>query len=216
MLIISNKFIYLFIIITKAGFEHMKYVVLFLCLYIYIIQSVAANNTIYTSIELKPETNTTHWYTPIRNRLYAIWYEGKTELYFPTYAWHNRYTYSQKKIDSFNENPWGGGLGKSYYDPDGDWHALYAFAFLDSHKNLEPVVGYAFLKILHFNEQASIGGGFAALVTARPDIWHNIPFPGALPWFGINYKRVSLSGTYIPGAQGAGNVLFLLTKVVID
>ena len=42
--------------------------------------------------------------------------------------------------------------GKGFYDEDGDWHGLSAIAFLDSHKNLEPAAGYAFLKILPLNE----------------------------------------------------------------
>lgn len=155
------------------------------------------------------------WFKPACQRLYQTWAEGKNELYIPAYAWHNRYTYSQEKIDSYNENPWGGGLGKSFYDEDGDLHALYAFAFLDSHKNVEPVVGYAFSKTHHFNENARIGAGYALLVTARPDIFHNIPFPGALPWLSVSYRKTSLIATYIPGAQGAGNVLFLILKYVL-
>lgn len=148
-------------------------------------------------------------------RLSQIWAEGKNELYLPAYAWHNRYTYTSTRINTYNENPWGGGLGKSLYDEDGDMHALYAFAFLDSHKNVEPIVGYAFQKVLHLNEDTRVGGGYALLVTARPDIFHNIPFPGALPWVSFNYKRASVVATYIPGAKGAGNVLFLILKYLI-
>lgn len=156
-----------------------------------------------------------NWFKSSCQRLNQIMTEGKTELYIPAYAWHNRYTYSSEKINSYNENPWGGGLGKSFYDEKGNWHGLYAFAFLDSHKNVEPVVGYAYLKTLHFNENTLLGGGIAALITARPDIFHGIPFPGVLPWVSFSYKRLSLAGTYIPGARGAGNVLFLVTKVLI-
>ena len=151
----------------------------------------------------------------ITTRIHEIWYEGKTELYLPSYAWHNRYTYSPEKISRYNENPWGIGLGKGWYDSTGDWNGLYAFGFLDSHKNLEPIVGYAFLKVLHFNENFSAGGGYGLLVTARPDILHNIPFPGILPWIGVTYKRLSLCGAYIPGGQNVGNVMFLITKVTL-
>ena len=149
------------------------------------------------------------------NRLHQIWTEGTNELYLPSYAWHNRYLYSKERVRTYNENPWGGGLGKGFYDEDGDWHGLYAFAFLDSHKNLEPIVGYAFLKVLHLNENANIGGGYAILATARPDINNGIPFPGALPWVSFNYRRASLMVTYIPGAHDVGNVLFLITKIVL-
>lgn len=156
-----------------------------------------------------------HLFQMAQHRLYQIWTDGRNEFYFPTYAWHNRYLYSQDRLRTYNENPWGGGLGKSFYDEQGDWHGLYAFAFLDSHKKVEPAVGYAFLKTAHLTENLRIGAGYTALVTARPDIFHNIPFPGVLPWVGINYRRISLAGTYIPGAQRAGNVLFLVTKVLL-
>ena len=161
-------------------------------------------------------THVPRWMRAFGDRLHATWSQGQNELYIPTYAWHNRMQYSKQRVHTFNENPWGGGLGKSYYDEQGNWNALYAFAFLDSHKNVEPVVGYAYLKVHHFTDLFSIGGGVAVLVTARPDIFHNIPFPGALPWVSINYQRLSFSGTYIPGAKGAGNVLFLMTKYILD
>jgi lipid IVA palmitoyltransferase len=155
------------------------------------------------------------WFKPACQRLHQIWTEGKNEVYIPSYAWHNRYTYTPKKINTYNENPWGGGLGKSFYDEQGDWHGLYAFAFLDSHKNVEPIVGYAFLKVLHLNENTRVGAGYGLLVTARPDIFHNIPFPGVLPWVSFNYRKASLAATYVPGAKGAGNVLFLICKYIL-
>lgn len=145
----------------------------------------------------------------------TIWRDGKNELYIPVYAWHNRFTYSKERIVRYNENPWGGGLGKSYYDSKGDWHGLYGFAFLDSHKNVEPIFGYAFLKILHLREDTNIGGGYAVFLTQRPDINNGIPFPGALPWVSATHKRVTFVATYIPGAKDVGNVLFLITKVLI-
>lgn len=151
----------------------------------------------------------------ISKRLHQIWDEGKTEAYFPSYAWHNRYTYSPEKIPHYNETPWGTGLGKGFYDEDGDWHALYAFAFLDSHKNVEPVVGYAFLKVLPLTDQLRIGGGYGALITARPDILHNVPFPGVLPWVGLTYRHIAWCAAYIPGGTNVGNVLFLITKVTL-
>lgn len=149
-------------------------------------------------------------------RLHEIWYEGKTDLIITGYAWHNRYTYRPEKIKTYNELAWGGGLSKEFYDEDGDSHALYAIAFSDSHKNLEPALGYAFLKTHHFSQTSSIGLGYTVLVTMRPDINNGIPFPGILPWLGLNYGRAGLIATYIPGAKGAGNVLFLIAKWHID
>ena len=148
-------------------------------------------------------------------RLRQIWQQGSIETYFSGYAWHNRYTYSKKRLKLYNELAWGGGLGKAVHDEQGNWHGLYAIAFLDSHKNLEPTAGYAFLKNFYFTENLGIGLGYSLLVTSRADIWHGIPFPGALPWVGLHYHSATLAITYIPGAVGAGNVMFLIGKLTI-
>lgn len=144
-----------------------------------------------------------------------IFYEGQTEVYVPFYAWHNRFTYPAFKLHRYNELALGGGLGKSFYDEDGDWHGLYAMAFQDSHSRIEPVVGYAFLKMWSLNTALRLGGGYTVLVTGRKDVFNGIPFPGILPWVSINYQRFAIGGTYIPGSNGAGNVLFLAAKVLL-
>ncbi len=155
------------------------------------------------------------WFKPVCQEVDRIWTKGDNELYISGYAWHNRYTYTKERLDQYNENAWGGGLGKSYYDEKGDWHGLYAIAFLDSHKNVEPIAGYAYLKMAHFTPNLRAGIGVSAFITQRPDIFNGIPFPGVLPWASINYRRLSISATYIPGAVGAGNVLFLVAKWVL-
>jgi palmitoyl transferase len=152
------------------------------------------------------------WSKPACQRVHQIWTEGDNELYLSGYAWHNRYTYPKEKIDSYNELAWGGGLGKRLVDENGNLHSLFAFAFSDSHKNVEPAVGYAYLKQAHLTEHASIGAGLSILVTARPDIFHGVPFPGVLPWVSVSYRRASLSATYIPGSSGAGNVLYIVGR----
>ncbi|KTD17909.1 lipid IV(A) palmitoyltransferase PagP [Legionella jordanis] len=156
------------------------------------------------------------WFQGICRRSHQIWNEGNNELYVTGYAWHNRYTYPKHKLDSYNELAFGGGLGKGFYDEDGDWHGVFAIAFLDSHKNIEPAVGYAFLKVAHLGQNTRLGAGYTVLVTQRPDIFHGIPFPGLLPWLSFNYGHLSLLGTYIPGAKGAGNVVFILGKWTFD
>ncbi|WED42892.1 lipid IV(A) palmitoyltransferase PagP [Legionella cardiaca] len=151
-------------------------------------------------------------FQPLCRRMHQIWHEGSNELYVTGYAWHNRYTYPKEKIKTYNELAWGGGLGKGLYDEDGDWHGLYALAFLDSHKNVEPALGYAFQKIANLGINTRVGAGYTVLVTARPDIYNNIPFPGILPWVSLNHRNLTLSATYIPGSSRAGNVLFILGK----
>ncbi|MDF1677767.1 MAG: lipid IV(A) palmitoyltransferase PagP [Legionellaceae bacterium] len=152
------------------------------------------------------------WLKPVCVRPYQTWTEGDNELYLTGYAWHNRFRYPEHKLGTYNENAWGGGLGKGFFDENGDWHGLYAFAFLESHSKVQPIAGYAFLKTLHINETSSAGIGFTVFITARPDILNNAPFPGALPWAGINFHRLSLLASYVPGARGVGNVLFVLGK----
>lgn len=158
----------------------------------------------------------TAWPRAISRHFHQIWNEGDNELYISGYAWHNRYTYRPEKIKTYNEQAWGGGLGKGLYDERGNWQGLYAMAFKDSHNNLEPVLGYAYLKVAHLGESLKLGAGYTVLVTARPDIFHGIPFPGALPWVSVTWRRATLSATYIPGAQGAGNVLYILGKWTFD
>lgn len=163
----------------------------------------------------------TYWLSPFKplcHRLNQIWKEGDNELYLSGYAWHNRFTYSAERIRErhYNELAWGGGFGKGFFDEDGDWHGLYAFAFLDSHRKLEPTAGYAFLKVAHFGKEFKAGLGFSVLLTARSDILHYIPFPGAVPWAGLFYKKVSLKAAYIPGSSTNGNVLYLVGTYSFD
>lgn len=147
------------------------------------------------------------------SRLHQVWEQGDNELYVSGYAWHNRWTYTREKANTFREIAWGGGLGKGLYDEDGDWHGLYAMAFLDSHSDVQPIAGYAFQKIGRIGQYGRVGAGYTAFLTSRSDMFGRIPFPGALPLVSVGYKRADLYATYIPGARGAGNVLFMFGKV---
>lgn len=162
------------------------------------------------------EQNTcSHWISflkPVCQRLHQIWTEGNNDLYISGYAWHNRYTYSREKINSYNEAAWGGGLGKGLFDEKGNWHGLFALAFLDSHSDWEPAAGYAYLKVANLNKDLKAGLGYSILVTARSDINNYMPFPGILPWTSIFYKKATIAATYIPGSNKNGNVLYILGK----
>lgn len=157
-------------------------------------------------------------FKPFCRRLHQVWTEGNKELYLSGYAWHNRFTYSRERLQRkhYNELAWGGGFGKGFFDEKGNWHGLYAFAFLDSHRNVEPTAGYAYLKVAKLSHHLKAGLGFSLLVTARPDILHYIPFPGAVPWAGVFYKRMSLKAAYIPGSSTNGNVLYLVGTYTFD
>lgn len=156
-----------------------------------------------------------HWpglFKPLCQNVRHIWLDGDNELLVTGYAWHNRYTYRPEKIRVYNEQAWGGGFGKGIYYGKNDWQGLFAMAFLDSHKNLEPAVGYAYLKMARFTPNLKAGLGFTVLATMRNDINNGYPFPGVLPWSTITYKKFGIIATYIPGAAGAGNVLFLIGR----
>jgi palmitoyl transferase len=151
----------------------------------------------------------------IKNRLNQIWTQGHGDLYVPLYAWHNRWTYTPDKLSNYNENPWGTGMGKGIWDEHGNWQGLYAIVFLDSHKNVQPMGGYGYLLTYHPTEDSGLGIGFTAMMTARPDILNNWPFPGALPLASIHYKNVMVMGAYVPGGENIGNVLFLMAKITL-
>ena len=143
----------------------------------------------------------------VKTEFTETWQSPSAELYIPINTWHNRHYYSAEKIDSFNEQPWGLGVGKYRYDEDGDWHGLYAMAFLDSHRDVEPIVGYGFQKVWRASDNVRLGVGYTAGVTFRSDSDY-IPLPVLAPLFSVKYKQVALQSTYIFGGNGYGNVLF--------
>lgn len=168
-----------------------------------------------TGVQLQAPNTCNHWlsfFKPVCQRLHQVWTEGDTDLYLSGYAWHNRYVYPREKIKRYNENAWGGGLGKGLFDEKGNWHGLYAIAFLDSHGHVEPAAGYAYLKVFNVYKDLKAGIGYSVLVTSRVDINHNIPFPGAVPWASVFFKKISIAATYIPGNSKNGNVLYILGK----
>lgn len=136
------------------------------------------------------------------------------ELYIPVRTWHNRATYDRSKIDSYQENPWGAGIGKYYIDDKGNQHSLYAMVFRDSHNDWEPITGYAWQKNFYptSSRDFRLGLGYTIFVTARSD-YSYIPIPAALPLAAIEYKNFALQGTYIPGfSENSGNVALFWVK----
>jgi palmitoyl transferase len=180
----------------------------------FILWLLSAN--IYATEETTNCTTGPQWLQKSCKRFVQIWNEGSPQLLFSGYAWHNRYTYDPIRVKKYNENAWGGGFAHLIVDEDGDWQALYALAFLDSHADVEPMAGYMFLKTLKLGQDTTVGAGFTAFFTARTDMYNNVPFPGALPLIGFSYKRLGLFATYIPGANDAGNVLFIFGKYALD
>lgn len=153
----------------------------------------------------------------VKWRLSQVWNDGKFELYGSGYAWHNRYWYTPEKVKNYNEFAGGTGFGHGFTDEDGDSHLLFALAFFDSHANLQPVAGTAFMKQKKLTEETTLGVGFNWFFTARKDILHGVPFLAPpLPMISIGYQRFSLYATYVPGKTNVGNVLFVFGKWTIE
>ena len=167
---------------------------------------------LYLQIAKAEDTVKPSFFSHVKDTVSQTWASDKTELYIPINTWHNRNFYSAEEIDRFNERPWGLGAGKYRYDEDGDWHGIYAFAFLDSNNDIEPIVGYGFQKVWCANENLRFGVGYTAGVTLRGSI-HYAPLPVLAPLFSIKYKQVALQSTYILGGNGFGNILFSWLRV---
>lgn len=152
------------------------------------------------------------WMERAASRIGQIWTEGDVDLYLTGYAWHNRSTYTRKEVRGFNETSYGGGIGRSIYDEDGDWHALYVMGFKDSFRHFQPMAGYGFQKIARPAPDVRLGYGFTTFMTSRRDMFGGVPFPGVLPLVSAGYRKGTLFATYIPGKHGAGNVAFMFGK----
>lgn len=176
--------------------------------------SLVTLTIISTSAFAEESTKPSIW-SRTQDSLSKTWQSQDYELYIPINTWHNRSFYTQEKIDEYNENPWGLGVGKYRFDEDGDWHALYAMAFLDSHSDIEPVAGYAFQKMWRPADDVRLGVGYTVGVTLRSDI-NYLPIPVIAPLFSVAYKQLAVQSTYIPGGEGHGNILFTWIRWQLD
>lgn len=148
-----------------------------------------------------------------KKRISQVWHSDTYDLYLPLYTWHNRLAYDSR-VHKYNERPWGGGLGKSFKDEDGDRHYLFLMGFQDSHYMFEPYGGYAFMKNKHFDEKEdfSAGVGIVLGITARQE-YDYVPLPLPLPIVGVQYKSLAIEAAYIPGTKNNGNVLFTWARL---
>ena len=172
---------------------------------------------LFSCVASASETEGMNWKEKIKYNFAQTWASDAYDLYVPLYDWHNRLAYDDEHIDKYNENPWGAGIGVSRFDTDGDWHALYAMAFIDSNDYVETMFGYAFLKNWYFDDVKNFrfGAGFTIGLTQRHE-YSYIPVPLPLPMIGIGYKRFDLQAAYVPGIRNDGNVLFIWSKFMIN
>ena len=138
-----------------------------------------------------------------------VWNDGSWEVFIPLHAWHNRESYPKYKIDGYNEEPWGFGIGKYKMDYRNNKDGLLAIGFSDSNWHFEPLLLYTWQKIWRDKKDFfRFSAGYMAGFTTRKE-WHWCPIPMALPIIGLEAGPVSFSNTYVPGlGKENGNVWF--------
>jgi len=166
------------------------------------VLAIVVSTTSFAEDSVKPDM-----WSRVQDSLSQTWASENYELYIPVNTWHNRSYYTAEKIDSYNEQPWGLGIGKYRFDDDGDWHALYAMTFQDSHNDVEPVAGYAFQHVWRPANDFHFGVGYTVGMTMRKDM-HYVPIPVIAPLMSVAYKQLAVQSTYIIGGEGHGNILF--------
>lgn len=155
------------------------------------------------------------WIAGTWNTAVDVARHGNDDLYLDGYAYHDPGTYTAAKRATLNPRAWGIGWGRHRIDARGNEDMVYAMVFSDSHWNAEPIVGYAHQWMWNSDHLLGFGLGYTIAVTSRADIFHNIPFPLALPLASVRIGPVSLYGTIIPRVNNNlnnGNVAFFFAR----
>ena len=164
------------------------------------------------SLARKPVDPPLPWYRRIWAPISTAYTEGDLEFYLPLHTHHLRSMYTPEKIASFQETPYGLGVGKGLYNEKGNWEGVYAMAFQDSHFKPMYMAGYGWKSVWRPSEDVRLGLGYTAALMSRADIFGYVPFPVVLPMASVGYKNFSLEGTFVPGGKGNGNIFFIWAK----
>jgi palmitoyl transferase len=144
------------------------------------------------------------------------WHNGTPILYVTGLTYHDRDTYSQEQLDSYNERSWGGGFGWGRTNGEGDHFGWYGLIFRDSHFKYTKMFGWSAMTYWPKQSDYAVGLGYTIFLGSRPDIYNSIPFPGILPLASVKLSKLELLGTYIPkvsaGTTGNGNVAFVFGR----
>ena len=102
--------------------------------------------------------------------------------------------------------------------PNGDTHTVFFLGFLDSHRNVQWNLGYAWIHVLGLPRRAAgRASGCTAMIVQRPDIASGIPFPVMLPLAVVaSTRRRTLVTTYIPNVGGGinnGSMLYVFGRI---
>jgi len=137
-------------------------------------------------------------YQSVKNHLGDIWDNGLYQILFPIHTYHSPLTYNSEKRKKYNENPWGGGIGK-YIEPEPNRrYGLSFMTFQDSFNKPEPTFFYSWQHLWRAGKDFRPTAGFVAGITFREN-YHWLPIPGAAPTIGLEYKSFSIDTLYVPG-----------------
>ena len=156
-----------------------------------------------------------NWADGVGQNLANIYDNGNSSLFVSGYTWHDPATYTAAKRATLNSHAWGLGWSRQLTDANGNDQMVYAMIFSDSHRNAEPVVGYAKQWLWRPVGKLHFSAGYTAGITSRADIFNNIPFPIALPLLSVGYGRFTIYGTFIPRINSTlnnGNVAFFFAR----
>jgi hypothetical protein len=153
-----------------------------------------------------------------RDKLADIADQGKWDLYLSGYIHHGRGTYTPERIAELNEkNAWGGGLGKTVRNANGDDESVYAFGMNDSHYQPQLMLGYAYQWVHPFPHTGlEVSVGLTPQLMSRRDYFGGIPFPIVLPLATIGTRGAKLMVSYVPRLsknKGSGDVLFFFGRI---
>ena len=152
-------------------------------------------------------------------RVADTWRDGNDEILFSGYSYHIPATWTPERRAELNEQAWGGGYGRTVEDANGDTHTVFYLGFLDSHRNWESNLGYAWSTYWGAHENLQVGLGYTAMLVQRPDIAAGVPFPAVLPLLTLRYRQANLVMTYIPtlgGGVNHGSTLYIFGRYTLD
>lgn len=139
----------------------------------------------------------------------ALAARGRMNLFLPAYTHH-----PPAQFDNFerqNAYPFGAGIASYLVDDRDNERMVYALAFSDSHYNIQPMAGYAWVARWPVVGPVKAGLGYTAFITARNDsIW--LPFPAVLPLLSVGTDAAGLYAVYIP----TQNVTFAFVRLSGD
>jgi palmitoyl transferase len=140
---------------------------------------------------------------------------GRWDGYVSGYAWHLPWGYSAATRARLNETTWGGGIGRSVKDADGDRHSVFFMAFVDSHRDTQFIASYGWQRYRSLTQDVSLGWGYMAFLFSRKDVANYTPFPAVLPCASIRYRRWEAVGLFVPRVSKdiKGDVFYVFMRV---